>query len=107
VIEADLAFHRAVLYAAHNELLGRMEMVIEAGLRARDMLVHNGPDLPDPIPVHQGVLVAIEAGDSAAAETAMLALLDRASRDADRVGKRRHRKAARTTRGATATGKSR
>lgn len=108
VIEADLAFHRAVLYAAHNEVLSRMEMVIEAGLRARDMLVHNGPDLPDPIPVHQGVLVAVEAGDSAAAETAMLALLDRASRDDDRVGKRRHRKAARTAgRGATATGKGR
>ena len=82
VVEADLAFHRALLHAAHNELLSRMEMVIEAGLRARDNLVHNRPDWPDSIPVHQGILAALEAGDSTAAEEAMLALLDQASTDA-------------------------
>lgn len=106
--EADLAFHRAVLYAAHNELLSRMEMVIEAGLRARDMIVYNQPDLPDPIPLHRGVLAGVEAGDSAAAEAAMLALLDQAFRDANRAqdSNRRVRKGTNTTvQGAPATGK--
>jgi len=82
VIEADLAFHRALLYAAHNELLSRMEIIIEAGLRARDILVHHQPHWPDSIPVHDAILAALEAGDSTAAEEAMLALLDQASTDA-------------------------
>jgi DNA-binding FadR family transcriptional regulator len=110
VIEADLAFHRALLYAAHNELLSRMEMVIEAGLRARDIVVHNRPDWPDSVPVHQAILAALEAGDSAAAEAAMLALLDQASTDTSRAeaGTRRSRKAPMATEGrAQATGKRR
>ena len=35
VVAADIAFHRALLFATHNELLQRMEIVIETGLRAR------------------------------------------------------------------------
>ncbi|MBD0735649.1 hypothetical protein BGM09_21345 [Streptomyces sp. CBMA29] len=41
-VEADLAFHRALLAATHNELLERMETVIESGL-ARDEIVHSSP----------------------------------------------------------------
>jgi DNA-binding FadR family transcriptional regulator len=41
MVEADLAFHRALLAAAHNELLTSMEVVIEAGLRVRDQIVHS------------------------------------------------------------------
>jgi GntR family galactonate operon transcriptional repressor len=82
VIEADLAFHRALLYAAHNELLSRMEFVLEAGLQARDMLVHHSPDWPDSVPVHSAILAAVEAADSAAAEHAVLELLDQALTDA-------------------------
>ena len=81
VIDADLAFHRALLNAAHNELLSRMEFVIEAGLRARDMLVHNRSDWPDSVPVHRAILAAVEARDSAAAEHAVLELLDQALTD--------------------------
>ena len=36
-------FHRALLAATHNELLERMEVVIETGLAERDRLVHGGP----------------------------------------------------------------
>ena len=90
VIDADLAFHRALLYAAHNELLSRMEFIIEAGLRARDMIVHNKSEWPDSVPVHNAILTAVEAGDSAAAEQAVLALLDQAltdtRQDATRTG---------------------
>lgn len=81
VIDADLGFHRALLYAAHNELLSRMEFIFESGLRARDMLVHNSTDWPDSVPVHSAILAAVEAGDSAAAERAVLELLDQALTD--------------------------
>lgn len=82
VIDADLSFHRALLSAAHNELLSRMEFILEAGLRARDMLVHNRSDWPDSVPVHRALLTAVEEGDSAAAERAVLRLLDQALTDA-------------------------
>ncbi|HLH58440.1 MAG TPA: FadR/GntR family transcriptional regulator [Streptosporangiaceae bacterium] len=81
VIDADLAFHRALLYSAHNELLSRMEFILESGLRARDMLVHNDSDWPDSVPAHSAILAAVEAGDSAAAEQAVLELLDQALTD--------------------------
>lgn len=85
VVVADLAFHRALLDAAHNELLSRMEVVIEAGLHARDVMVHSGEHWPDSVPVHRAILDAIEAGDGAAAATAVETLLEQASVDAARV----------------------
>ncbi|HSZ43033.1 MAG TPA: FadR/GntR family transcriptional regulator [Trebonia sp.] len=81
VIDADLAFHRALLHAAHNELLTRMEFILESGLRARDMLVHNRSDWPDSVPVHNAILRAVEASDTIAAEQAVLDLLDQSIMD--------------------------
>ena len=89
VVEADLAFHRALLDAAHNELLSRMEVVIEAGLRARDAVVHSGENWPDSVPVHRAILDAVEARDGAAAETAVQALLEQASVDVEGAANRR------------------
>ena len=86
VIDADLAFHRALLNAAHNELLTRMEFILESGLRARDMIVHNRSEWPDSVPVHNAILTAVEAGDSTAAEHAVLALLDQSIMDIGRIG---------------------
>lgn len=88
VVEADLAFHRAMLDAAHNELLSRMEVVIEAGLRARDAIVHGGEHWPDSVPVHGAIVDAIEAGDGAAAEAAVQALLEQASVDVEGAAQR-------------------
>ncbi|WP_405930186.1 FadR/GntR family transcriptional regulator [Streptomyces sp. NBC_00827] len=85
-VEADLAFHRALLAATHNELLERMEMVIESGLAHRDRIVHSSPHSEDPVPAHRAVLDAVRDRDPAAAEAAMRALLDQAGRDLDRVG---------------------
>lgn len=89
VVEADLAFHRAVLESAHNELLSRMEVVIEVGLRARDAVVHSGETWPDSVPVHRSIADAIEAGDGAAAETAVHRLLAQADVDIEEVAAKR------------------
>ncbi|MFF3465155.1 FadR/GntR family transcriptional regulator [Streptomyces sp. NPDC001984] len=85
-VHADLAFHRALLAATHNELLERMEMVIESGLAHRDRIVHSSPHSEDPVPAHRAVLDAVRAQDPRAAEAAMRALLDQAGRDLDRIG---------------------
>jgi DNA-binding FadR family transcriptional regulator len=82
MVDADLRFHRALLAATHNELLTRMEMVIEAGLAERDRLVHSGR-AQDPLPSHRAVLDAVETGDAGAAEEAMVALLAQAQRDVE------------------------
>ncbi|MEU4154200.1 FCD domain-containing protein [Streptomyces sp. NPDC026659] len=84
-VDADLAFHRALLAATHNELLERMEMVIESGLAHRDRIVHSSPHSEDPVPAHRAVLDAVRDRDPLAAEAAMRALLDQAGRDLDRV----------------------
>jgi DNA-binding FadR family transcriptional regulator len=96
-VEADLAFHRALLVASHNEMLERMEMVIATGLAYRDRLVHaSGHRAVDPVPSHSPVLAAVRARDPDAAETAMRTLLDQSARDLDelqRVGRRRRTRA--------------
>ncbi|MER7738302.1 FadR/GntR family transcriptional regulator [Streptomyces sp. NPDC096538] len=84
-VEADLAFHRALLRSTHNELLERMEMVIESGLAHRDRIVHSSPHGENPVPAHQAVLDAVREQDPDAAEDAMRALLDQAGRDLERV----------------------
>lgn len=84
-IEADLRFHRALLMAAHNELMLPMEAVIEAGLRARDQLVHRGASVADPVPTHRQVVDAVRSRDPAAAEAAMRGLLDQSDFDVSRA----------------------
>lgn len=84
-VEADLHFHRVLLAAAHNELLARMEMVIEPALAERDRLVHAGP-AKDPLPTHRAVYEAVEAGDPEGAEQAMMALLTQAESDIEEHG---------------------
>ena len=85
-VAADLAFHRALLAATHNELLERMEMVISSGLAHRDRIVHSSPHSGDPVPAHRAVLDAVRDRDPRAAEAAMRALLHQAGRDQERIG---------------------
>ncbi|MFJ9245126.1 FadR/GntR family transcriptional regulator [Streptomyces sp. NPDC101776] len=92
MVEADLAFHRALLDAAHNELLSRMEVVIEAGLRVRDRIVHGARHFADSIPVHRKLLDAVEAGDPDAAVAAVASLLAQASDDLEAAQARESRK---------------
>jgi GntR family transcriptional regulator, galactonate operon transcriptional repressor len=86
LVDADVRFHRTLLAAAGNELLQRMESVIETGLRARDLLVHGQSTWADSVPAHRAVLDAVEARDPAAAQAAMEALLDQAVRDVADLG---------------------
>ncbi|SEF15290.1 FadR/GntR family transcriptional regulator [Jiangella alba] len=81
VVEADLAFHRALLAAAHNALLRQLEEVIATGLRARDLLVHADGGHDDSVPAHRAVLDAVTRGDADGAERAVRELLARADRD--------------------------
>ncbi|WP_053206520.1 FadR/GntR family transcriptional regulator [Jiangella muralis] len=81
VVAADLAFHRALLTAAHNALLRQLEEVIATGLRARDLLVHGDSRRDDSVPAHRAVLDAVTRGDADAAERAVRDLLARADRD--------------------------
>lgn len=82
---ADLAFHRALLVATHNEFLARMETVIEAGLTARDKLVHGAAHVADPLPRHRTVYEAVRRGQHAAAERAMRDLLQQAIDDLSNI----------------------
>ncbi|GAA5194313.1 FadR/GntR family transcriptional regulator [Rugosimonospora acidiphila] len=85
-IAADLDFHRALLNAAHNELLQRMDVVLTNALGARDRLVHQQGDAwADPTPMHAAILERIRARDAEGSAAATLELLASAEADAERV----------------------
>jgi GntR family transcriptional regulator, galactonate operon transcriptional repressor len=85
-VAADLKFHHALLAATHNELIERMEVVMETPLAQRDRLVHGGMQPhDDPVPSHRAVVDAIRARDESQAEAAMRDLLDKAVRDLAKV----------------------
>lgn len=71
-VEADLAFHRAVMAAAHNLLLTEMFDSFQAVLRDALTAVAGDRDLADVdvAPTHARLVAAIEAGDARAAEQA-------------------------------------
>ncbi|MFJ8652520.1 FadR/GntR family transcriptional regulator [Streptomyces rochei] len=83
--EADAAFHRALLAATGNEMLTRMDLFLEPGLRERDRLVHAHAAAGDPVPSHRAVLDAVRDRDPVRAELAMLDLLAKAAEDVDRL----------------------
>ena len=80
-VAADLSFHRALLAATHNELVVRMEVLIETGLAERDRMVHGQAGTTDPVPRHRAVVDAIRGQDPAGAAAAMGELLDQAIAD--------------------------
>jgi GntR family galactonate operon transcriptional repressor len=84
-VEADVTFHRALLAATHNELLVRMEVVLESGLTARDRLVHGAVQDDDPTPAHEAVLAAVRDRDPEAAGAAAGALLAKSSLDVEKA----------------------
>ncbi|MBE1588234.1 FadR/GntR family transcriptional regulator [Nonomuraea angiospora] len=81
-VEADLAFHHALLRAAHNELMAQMATAIEAGLRLRDQFVHTALT-SESTDKHAEVLFAVRKQRQKAAETAMRALIERSIADVD------------------------
>jgi len=94
IVLADLAFHRGLLLATHNDLLQRMELVIQTALRSRDELVHQSEGVENSAPAHRTVLEAVEGGDMPAAKAAMEQLLALAVQDESMVCTRLDVKAA-------------
>lgn len=79
-VAADLAFHDALLRAAHNELLLQMSVVIEVGLLLRDQFVH-GVLTTESTDKHAEVLLAVRRQRPKAAERAMQSLIQRSIDD--------------------------
>lgn len=71
-VQADLAFHRTVVAAAHNQLLAEMFDSFASVLREALVAVVTDRDLGDVsvAPTHARLAAAIEAGDADAAEHA-------------------------------------
>ncbi|MEV4050863.1 FadR/GntR family transcriptional regulator [Amycolatopsis sp. NPDC049688] len=88
-VQADLAFHRRLMAATHNNFLMRMERVIAIGLAERDKLVHGAATAEDPVPSHRKVFDAIVEGDPVAAEQAMLALVTKSRDDLEKAQRTR------------------
>ncbi|MDX3183786.1 FCD domain-containing protein [Streptomyces sp. ME02-7008A-1] len=82
---ADTAFHRALFRATGNDLLARFDLLLEPGLRERDLLVHTHRQDDDPVPSHRAVLDAVRDADPDRAHAAMTELLDKAGADAETV----------------------
>jgi GntR family galactonate operon transcriptional repressor len=79
-VAADIAFHRVLLLATHNDFLAQIAQIIAIGLEERDKFVHHA-NPSDPLPSHQAVLDAVAAHDPVAAERAMRALVDQSITD--------------------------
>jgi GntR family transcriptional regulator, galactonate operon transcriptional repressor len=80
VIAADIGFHCRLLRAAHNELLERMEAVIEATLRGSHHALYDAADWHREVQQHRLVADAVRANDPYGAERAMRDLLEDTAR---------------------------
>jgi GntR family transcriptional regulator, galactonate operon transcriptional repressor len=84
-IDADLAFHRAIVRATGNILLAAFSPAIEASLAVSFTVSRAGQIQPHIVPMHRAVAEPIIAGDAKAARAAMNLLLDRSEIDAASV----------------------
>jgi DNA-binding FadR family transcriptional regulator len=80
-LAADILFHRTLLEASGNEMLGALTNVVAAVLTGRTHH-HLMPARPEPVAIrwHAEVAQAVQAGDAAAAERAMRDIVDEATR---------------------------
>ncbi|MBW0106082.1 FadR/GntR family transcriptional regulator [Pseudonocardia sp. KRD291] len=77
---ADVRFHAVLLAASGNEMIAALDATVAEVLAGRTRH-HLMPPVPEPaaIRLHGDVAEAVRAGDAAAAETAMRAILDEAA----------------------------
>lgn len=80
VIGADIAFHCGLLHASHNELLERMEGVIEATLRSSHHVLYDAAEWHREVHRHRLVADAVRDCDAYLAERAMRDLLENTAR---------------------------
>ncbi|HEY3540304.1 MAG: FadR/GntR family transcriptional regulator [Trinickia sp.] len=81
-VPADLAFHGAILTACHNQFVQQMQNALSSILQTSFELsseIAGGPARS--LPMHEALCIAIEKGDQAAAEEAVLTLIKRAEQD--------------------------
>ena len=74
-LEADIAFHIAILHASANPFYQQFRDVVTTALRTSIRFTNRFKGRTASLPQHHDVLGAIEARDAAAAEAAMTALI--------------------------------
>lgn len=72
---ADAAFHHALLSAVGNGTLVRLGRLLDPDPELRDLIVHAGRGISDPLPAHRAILRAVRGGDPEAAALATAAVL--------------------------------
>lgn len=88
-IAADLAFHGALLCASGNQFIRQLEGALSGVLRA-SFTASRSAHVADikALQLHEALLLACEAGDVTAAQTAVERLIDRAVSNIQSKGKR-------------------
>jgi len=88
----DLRFHQGLLRASHNRMVAQMSKALAALLRTSFEISTSRKDGPKlSLPLHRAVIDAVIARDPAAAEQAVLVLIDGARDDIETVLSSRRR----------------
>ena len=74
-LEADIAFHVAILEASQNPFFLQFRDMVETALRTSIRFTNRFKERSADVAAHRMVLLAIDAGDSRAARTAMAAII--------------------------------
>ncbi|MFS8199643.1 FadR/GntR family transcriptional regulator [Streptomyces sp. CWNU-52B] len=81
-VEADIAFHRALLDAGGNRLLGSLGRAVDIALEhSFSVSIQTPGSVEASLPGHRAVVRAVEARDPAAAAAAVLAIVEAAERE--------------------------
>ena len=91
----DLLFHQTILRMTGNELIGSLAALVETALIMSFRLSNDNPGgQRHSLPLHREVARKIAAGDGAAAQKALLVLIDNAEEDVRRSVENRNRRRA-------------
>ncbi|HEV3429987.1 MAG TPA: FadR/GntR family transcriptional regulator [Paraburkholderia sp.] len=86
LLAPDLEFHRAIMAATHNDMLGYIGNMLSLALGESIKLTSRHPNTHAlSLPRHKAILTAIEHGDALAARQASLVQLDNARADAKSI----------------------
>ncbi|MEU1350303.1 FadR/GntR family transcriptional regulator [Streptomyces sp. NPDC005775] len=81
-VEADIAFHRALLDAGGNRLLGSLGRAVDIALEHSFLVSTRTPGAVEAsLPGHRAIVQAVEARDGAAAAAAVLAIIEAAEQE--------------------------
>ncbi|MET8174363.1 FadR/GntR family transcriptional regulator [Streptomyces clavifer] len=81
-VEADIAFHRALLDAGGNRLLGSLGRAVDIALEHSFLVSTRTPGAVEAsLPGHRAIVQAVEARDGAGAAAAVLAIIEAAEQE--------------------------